>query len=336
MRPLPVRALLLPLVLSACRALGGVPARAHDAIGDEMIVCGERIHIGTTIVPWFEPPFYSAYGTEPRVAAEGPLGLRYEPRRATSDPALAAAIERDGTDLAELRQIVDLFVLHYDACGTSESCFRVLQDQRKLSVHFLLDVDGTIYQTLDLAEQAWHARQANPRSIGVEIAHVGAFAPGTASPLDLWYVEDAAGLALAIPEHLAAGVRTKDFAGRPARPARIRGRIHGEVLEQVDFTPEQYESLAKLAAALARTFPKLAVEVPRDAAGRVRADALSDEELGLFRGVIGHWHVTEDKVDPGPAFDWDRFLRDARALAHGATKGLDSARRISSTSRASR
>jgi N-acetyl-anhydromuramyl-L-alanine amidase AmpD len=42
-------------------------------------------------------------------------------------------------------------------------------------VHFLLDVDGTIYQTLDLHEKAFHATYANDFSIGVEIAHPGAW-----------------------------------------------------------------------------------------------------------------------------------------------------------------
>jgi len=36
-------------------------------------------------------------------------------------------------------------------------CFKVLHDHRDLSVHFMLDLDGTIYQTLDLKERAWHA-----------------------------------------------------------------------------------------------------------------------------------------------------------------------------------
>ena len=48
-----------------------------------------------------------------------------------------------------LQQVVDQFVIHFDVCGTSRRCFEVLQDKRGLSVHFMLDIDGTIYQTLD-------------------------------------------------------------------------------------------------------------------------------------------------------------------------------------------
>ncbi|MEM9559092.1 MAG: N-acetylmuramoyl-L-alanine amidase, partial [Planctomycetota bacterium] len=39
-------------------------------------------------------------------------------------------------------------------------------------------VDGTIYQTLDVTERAWHATKANSRSVGIEIAQIGAYPPG--------------------------------------------------------------------------------------------------------------------------------------------------------------
>ena len=42
-----------------------------------------------------------------------------------------------------------------------------------LSVHFMVDADGTIYQTLDLLERAYHAEEVNSDSIGVEICNRG-------------------------------------------------------------------------------------------------------------------------------------------------------------------
>jgi N-acetyl-anhydromuramyl-L-alanine amidase AmpD len=189
----------------------------------------------------------------------------------------------------------------------------VLQDERQLSVHFLLDLDGTIYQTLDLREQAWHARAANPRSIGIEIAHVGAFPPGEREPLERWYEWTEEGTRLVLPPSRADGVRTRDFQGRPAREALVSGTVHGAAYVQPDFTPEQYESLAALTAALVRIFPRIELEVPRDETGRVRTDALSDEEEAAFHGVLGHYHLQTDKRDPGPAFDWERLLRETRA-----------------------
>ena len=67
------------------------------------------------------------------------------------------------------QETVDQVVLHYDAAGTSRRCFEILHDVRGLSCHLLLDVDGTVRQTLDLALRARHATVANDRSVGIEI-----------------------------------------------------------------------------------------------------------------------------------------------------------------------
>ena len=94
----------------------------------------------------------------------------------------------------------------------------------------------------------------------------------------------------------------------------VEGRIHGKQYWQFDYTPQQYRSLAALCAALSRTFPRIRLEAPRDATGAVRSDQLSEAELRAFDGIIGHHHVQKNKTDPGPAMQWDRVLRDARAL----------------------
>ena len=80
-----------------------------------------------------------------------------------------------GWDLSTLQRVVDQFVIHFDVSGTSRQCFNVLHDPRDLSVHFMFDLDGTIYQTLDLKERAWHATSSNSRSVGIEIANIGAY-----------------------------------------------------------------------------------------------------------------------------------------------------------------
>src|SRR4029077_10048580 len=100
------------------------------------------------------------------------------------------AIERvrgGGWDLPTLQRVVDQFVIHFDVCGVSRQCFNILQDHRDLSVHFMLDLDGTIYQTLDLKERAWHATTSNTRSVGIEVANMGAYGNEEKSPLSKWY-----------------------------------------------------------------------------------------------------------------------------------------------------
>ena len=48
---------------------------------------------------------------------------------------------------------------------------------------------------------------------------------------------------------IGVGVRTPGFVGHPARAELVNGKIQGEDLVQYDFTPQQYEALAKLTAA---------------------------------------------------------------------------------------
>ena len=98
-----------------------------------------------------------------------------------------------GWDLPVLQKVVDQFVIHFDARGTSRRCFEVLHDVRGLSVHFMLDLDGTIYQTLDVKEKAWHATIANDRSIGIEVANIGAYPAADSGVLDRWYQPGAGG-----------------------------------------------------------------------------------------------------------------------------------------------
>ncbi len=275
-------------------------ARAPSRGGDAIVVAGRRVPIGTRVVLWTDPGGYDATSTAPRfgpVGPDGPQGLRYRPGRG-GDP----------------REVVDLFVVHYDVCGTSEKCFEVLHDRRGLSVHFLLDVDGTIYQTLDVAETAWHASEQNGRSVGVEVAHIGAYPPGAPSPLDTWYVRDAEGVRMRFPASYGdGGVRTPGFVPRPRRPEPVRGVVQGQRLEQYDFTVQQYDALARLAAGLSVALPRIELRVPLGPDGQVRDAALPADELSSFSGVVGHWHTSTAKTDPGPAFDWDRFLVRARA-----------------------
>jgi N-acetyl-anhydromuramyl-L-alanine amidase AmpD len=297
----------------------GRPGEKLERLGDEIVVCGQLFHTGAPVVLWTDPGGYDAYRAEPRFAApgapvdeDGPEGQRYGTMRRDLPLAIEAKVRERGWDVETLAEQVDLFVLHYDAAGTSRRCFQVLHDQRGLSVHFMLDLDGTIYQTLDVKERAWHAGTANDRSIGIEIASIGAY-PDT-STLDRWYARDPDGHArITLPPALGdGGIRTAGFVGRPARDEPVRGRIQETDLIQYDFTAAQYRSLSCLAATLSRVLPRIRLDAPRDAEGRVIPSVLSDQELSGTSGIVGHYHTSAQKIDPGPAFDWDRFLATAR------------------------
>lgn len=293
------------------------PASA-PRVGDEIVIAGQRFSTGVPVVLWSDPGGYDGYATAVRPGsapdfADERTGRRYQPGRRTRGEPSRVLVRPGSTDLDELARAIDQFVLHFDVCGTSRTCFEVLQHGRGLSVHFMLDIDGTIYQTLDVRETAWHATRSNPRSIGVEIAQIGAYPPGRTEALERWYARDGRGVRIVLPEHVGdGGVRTPDFVGRPARPGLFEARINGSRLVQYDFTPEQYESLAALIATLSRELPRIRPEVPRAADGSVATDVLSDAEWRTFSGILGHNHVQKNKTDPGPAFDWERLLRGVR------------------------
>lgn len=309
-----------------------VPGQQSERHGDEIVVAGQFFRIGTPVVTWMDPGGYDAYRVEARFAdfAESDWDSikddlpswgspnRYSGRinrfnNGTPDftPEQIEQVRGGGWTLEQVQEVVDQFVLHYDVCGTSARCFMVLHDLRCLSVHFMLDVDGTIYQTLDLKERAWHAGTSNSRSVGIEIANMGAYGLKGENPFDTWYGKDENGnTILTIPERWYELLRVPGVY-RPIRNDPVIGSIQGGNLQMYDLTPEQYDALGKLTASLVRIFPKMKLEYPKDADGNLIPKALDEESLAAFQGLIGHYHITSDKVDPGPAFDWERVVTDA-------------------------
>jgi N-acetyl-anhydromuramyl-L-alanine amidase AmpD len=294
-----------------------------------MVVGGRLFHTGAPVVLWSDPGGYDAYRVWRRFAPSETRPTHPETGCDTANRYGVRPVERlpeadrervrsDGWDVPALAQVVDKFVIHYDVCGASRQCFRILHDVRGLSVHFMLDVDGTIYQTLDLKERARHAGPANDTSVGIEIAQIGAYDPDDPKDkavLDAWYAKDDSGrLRVRLPVHLGdPHLRTPGFVPRPARDDPVVGRIHGRRLMQYDFTEEQYRSLIRLTATLHAVLPGIRLEAPRGEDGAVRTDALDEDERASFQGLIGHYHLTTAKIDPGPAFDWERVLAGARA-----------------------
>src|SRR5215467_9135502 len=172
--------------------------------GDEIMVAGKFFHTGTPVVLWMDPGGYDAYRVERRFSPiaksdwqtsteegrELKTPNRYNLRRGGLSDEEIERVRGGGWDLPLLQRVVDQFVIHFDVCGVSRQCFNVLQDHRDLSVHFMLDLDGTIYQTLDLKERAWHATTANSRSVGIEIANIGAYSVDEKNPFDEWYAKE--------------------------------------------------------------------------------------------------------------------------------------------------
>lgn len=75
------------------------------------------------------------------------------------------------------RYPVEMLVIHSMAHGAEEGIARL--DELKLSSHYVVDFDGTVFQCVDENDRAWHAgvsswrglEDLNSRSIGIEVCH---------------------------------------------------------------------------------------------------------------------------------------------------------------------
>jgi N-acetyl-anhydromuramyl-L-alanine amidase AmpD len=309
------------------------PAQPLKRTGDEIVVAGHYFHTGSPVVLWTDPGGYDAYRVERRFVPidvadwnhskdklESPnrYGLRYMLNgKPILTPEQLEMVRGGAWPLELLQEKVDQFVIHYDVDALSRNCFRTLHDARDLSVQFMLDIDGTIYQTLDCKERAWQATKANSRSVGIEIANIGSYSINqSTAPLAEWYGKDEFGRTrITIPARFKdGGVRTPGFIGYPFYPHMIVGEIQGRKQRQYDFTPEQYRALAHLTATLCTVFPKIKCDYPRDENGKLIRHALSDDQYNAYQGILGHYHVQTDKSDPGPAFQWDLVVDTAREM----------------------
>ena len=160
--------------------------------GDEIVAAGQFFHTGTRVVLWMDPGGFDGYRVERRFVPFGQSSFeesqphldspgtpnRYDIRTNSLTAEQLERVRGGGWDLATLQSNVDQFVLHFDVAGTSRNCFNVLQDRRDLSIHFMCDLDGTIYQTIDLKERAssscnnceWSVRWNRNREHGFAIA----------------------------------------------------------------------------------------------------------------------------------------------------------------------
>jgi len=165
---------------------------------------------------------------------------------------------------------IRLFVNHWDACLNSAACQSVL-DKRGISVHFLIDNDGTIYQTLDMQHGAWHAgsERVNRASVGVEITN--AYYP----KFQDWYKRNGFG-----PRPLKEGVR-----------------VHGELLGPfLDFYPIQIKALKALWKAVHNS-TGIPFECPKNQFGNTSKGYEQETKYGKFKGFVSHYHVSKSKID---------------------------------------
>jgi len=165
------------------------------------------------------------------------------------------------------------FVNHWDVCLSAESCARVLNN-RKVSVHFLIDNDGTIFQMLDTQHKAWHAgiprfEGGNTKGIGVEISNAYYL------KYQDWYVNHGFG----------------------ERPIQENAWVHGKKLDPfLDFYPVQLEALKALWKAI-HIGHGIPLEYPKNSNGHIETGVHKDCERGKFHGFCNHYNFTKSKKD---------------------------------------
>ncbi len=64
---------------------------------------------------------------------------------------------------------IDMVVLHFTDGPSARSAINHFRQQSsQVSAHYIIDRNGDIYQMVRDSDKAWHAKGANPRSIGIE------------------------------------------------------------------------------------------------------------------------------------------------------------------------
>jgi len=179
-----------------------------------------------------------------------------------------------------------LFVNHWDVCLSAESCADVL-NKRKVSVHFCLDADGTIYQLLDTQHGAWHAgfNTINRNSIGVEINNA-------------YYLKYQ---------------KNQVQRGLGERPIQNEGTVHGRTLKPFTwFYPAQIEALKALWVATSNAHG-IPLDFPRNDDGTPCTTVHDGCKKLEFSGFCNHYNFTNRKIDCA-GLDMEVLLKEARPL----------------------
>lgn len=178
-------------------------------------------------------------------------------------------VQRLSPNFDERGRDIDMIVLHYTGMRTAEEALSRLTDAAaKVSAHYVIDEDGTIFALVPEAKRAWHAgvgawkgeTDINARSIGIEIVNPGhefGYRKFPARQIDTTIA-------------LIRDIGTR----HPAPPARVLG--HSDVAPQRKEDPGELFPWGRLAAeglAIGRY------------AGEEDATISYDEALSLLRAI---------------------------------------------------
>jgi len=72
----------------------------------------------------------------------------------------------------EQRNTIVLHITQGPTAAGAIATFRASKAPNRISCHFVIDRDGTVYQLVSIADTAWHASQCNAHSVGIEHAAI--------------------------------------------------------------------------------------------------------------------------------------------------------------------
>lgn len=246
-----------------------------------IIVCNKEFNIGTKVVLWDEINGFNGYDTSKVITKTQNRKTGKIIKSIVQGKRYSKRTWRSKTDLDQLKKVVKQFFLHHSGLYRSRDTFNVLHNQRRLSVHFILDDDGTLYQTLDLREKAFHGGGNNSISVGIEIdsrAHAGKHPD-------------------AYDEY-----HCKKYKVSPHKK-RI-DFVQNQWIEGYEYTEAQYETLIRLGIVLGHIFPKTGCMFFPTNDFRI-IKSVMNKPLD-HKGLICHYNNSSTKIDP-IAFDHYRL-----------------------------
>jgi len=187
----------------------------------------------------------------------------------------------------------DLIVLHFTAGSTARSAYDSwINSPLEVATAYMIDTDGTIYETFDPTHWAYHlgipgAASANhkhdKRSIGIEIANVGPLKQAPTNPNQLnWWPKD-------------YGVKWCDKSET------------GKFVKASYRTFDYYAAYTGLQFAAAKTLVDhlcAAFSIPKTLPPAAKRTECDLGFFGKYAGIASHQNFRKDKFDVGPAFDW--------------------------------
>jgi len=198
----------------------------------------------------------------------------------------------------------DLIVLHFTAGSSAAGAHRAwMSSPGEVATPYLIDPDGTIYETFDPKYWAYHLgvigdasedHLHDRRSVAIEIVNIGPLQPDPANPqqLNAWPPADHRTGRATFRTPWCTIEQTVRYVKSP-----FRGFSHFAA-----FPSPQIAGVVSLIQHISERF-----SIPIDLPPPDRRPAFDLSFYHSWKGVASHQNFRSDKTDIGPAFPWDKL-----------------------------